>query len=81
MQVLDLRCPQAFDELDAVTNADNSTSIEINVDKIDNKTFFELDSYVRQKLQEKMTYDEPADTQVVEKKSKSSKSSNGRKSA
>ena len=82
MQVLDLRCPHAFDQLDAVTNADNSNSIEINVDKIVFKTFVELDSYVKQKLLEKTTTHEgPGDTQVVEKKSKNTKSSNGRKSA
>jgi hypothetical protein len=73
MQVLDLRCPQVFEELlDPAHNGENGTRIEINVDKIDTKTFVELDTYVKQKLLEKTNDDGPdtADTQLVDKKPK-----------
>lgn len=52
MQVLDLRCPQALEQPDDENCGEKglATQIEINVDAIDSRTFFELEKYVNEKV-------------------------------
>lgn len=57
MQVIDLKCPQALEQPDPsleFNNIDSSfgkeSEIEINVDALDQRTFTELDRYVKEKM-------------------------------
>ena len=56
IQVLDLKCPQALEQPDYDQHQGQSvlaTDVEINVDAIDNRTFIDLDKYVREKVDPK----------------------------
>ena len=53
MQVLDLKCPQALEQPDHDQQGGLATDVEINVDAIDNRTFIDLDKYVREKVDPK----------------------------
>jgi hypothetical protein len=53
LKIIDLKCPKALEQPDpsAIRKSQTeSASVEINVDKIDSRTFAELDRYVKEKL-------------------------------
>ncbi len=55
LQVIDLKCPQALEQPDpSSSNTDNfgggDAEVEINVDALDQRTFTELDRYVKEKV-------------------------------
>jgi len=56
LQTLDIRCPQALQHPDqkSLDPSFDATTLEIDVDSIDPRTFAELDRYVREKTKSRM---------------------------
>lgn len=53
LKIIDLKCPKALEQPDpssVIKSQSDAASVEINVDKLDSRTFAELDRYVKDKL-------------------------------
>lgn len=65
LKIIDLKCPQALESPDPKSSLSTTTpsnasvsKVEINVDKIDPRTFTELDRYVKDKLLQRSSSEE-----------------------